>query len=80
MPLSSSWTPARRSLRPGRAAAGFLYQSLYVELERKRRTRLYPWPKVIVGKRCWEKRKKARVCEPFADYRVEIEGIEPTTS
>lgn len=28
-------------------SAGFLYKTLYAELERKRRTRLYPWPKTI---------------------------------
>lgn len=30
-----------------RCSAGFLYQNLYQELERRRRRRLYPWPKVI---------------------------------
>lgn len=30
-----------------RCSAGFLYKTLYAELERVRRTRLYPWPEVI---------------------------------
>ena len=30
-----------------RCSAGFLYKTLYAELERKRRTRLYPFPEVI---------------------------------
>lgn len=30
-----------------RCSAGFLYKTLYAELERIRRTRLYPWPEVI---------------------------------
>ena len=30
-----------------KCSAGFLYKNLYAELERKRRTRLYPWPQVI---------------------------------
>lgn len=30
-----------------KCSAGFLYKNLYAELERKRRTRLYPWPEVV---------------------------------
>lgn len=30
-----------------RCSAGFLYKTLYAELERRRRTRQYPWPEVI---------------------------------
>ena len=30
-----------------RCSAGYLYKTLYAELERRGRTRLYPWPKII---------------------------------
>jgi len=33
--------------RAFRCSAGFLYRTLYRQLELKRRMRLYPWPKVI---------------------------------
>jgi len=40
----SSLKDVRRAYR---CSSGFLYTTLYAELERRRRTRIYPWPKVV---------------------------------
>lgn len=59
-------------LRTYQCSAGFLYTTLYAELERKRRQRQYPWPKVIGIDEHYFRRKRG--FREFVSMVVDFKG------
>ena len=54
-----------------RCSTGYLYKTLYEQLERNRRTRLYPWPKTIGIDEHFFKRNKKLGTREFASIVVD---------
>lgn len=57
-----------------KCSAGFLYKTLYAELEKRRRTRLYPWPHTIGIDEHFFKRDRKLGIRGFASIVVDYVG------
>lgn len=55
-------------------SAGYVYKVLYEQLERKRRTRLYPWPKVVGIDEHFFQRNRQYGFREFASVLVDYRG------
>ena len=58
---AENFSDLSRVKRYFRCSDGFLYQALYDQLERKRKTRLYPWPKTLgIDEHAFLKKKRGQ--------------------